>query len=216
MAPSSKQQVVQVTSTADAKDDFSHLSVMEADIPSPARGEVSLSNVRRRSWRSSLEATFERDYLPERYVRYVGAHRQRTGHIRINKTLLNMYARCARSPRQQQMELPDCCHTVAFRLCIMVQVLVKLFLRPVNPTDVLQAGAMFGDYQTPFIPGMHALPRSSSCSSRCHTILMRHRRHLLTSSSISGASAFALSPPRPACCVFVPHATPTSIACVSK
>lgn len=41
----------------------------------------------------------------------------------------------------------------------MVQVLVKLFLRPVNPTDVLQAGAMFGDYQTPFIPGMHALPR---------------------------------------------------------
>lgn len=66
MAPSSKQQVVQVTST-DAKDDFSHLSVMEADIPSPARGEVSLSNIRWRSWRSSLEATFEREHSPDTF-----------------------------------------------------------------------------------------------------------------------------------------------------
>lgn len=42
MAPSGKQQVVQVTST-DPQDDFSHLSVIEADIPSPADGEVRCS-----------------------------------------------------------------------------------------------------------------------------------------------------------------------------
>lgn len=40
MAPSGKQHVVHVTST-DAKDDFSHLSVVEADIPTPGEGEVS-------------------------------------------------------------------------------------------------------------------------------------------------------------------------------
>mmetsp|Transcript_1051 Transcript_1051/g.3213 ORF Transcript_1051/g.3213 Transcript_1051/m.3213 type:complete len:338 (+) Transcript_1051:236-1249(+) len=39
MAPSGKQHVVHVTST-DAKDDFSHLSVVEADIPTPGEGEV--------------------------------------------------------------------------------------------------------------------------------------------------------------------------------
>ena len=43
MAPSGKQQVVRVTST-DAKDDFSHLSVIEADIPTPGEGEVSGKN----------------------------------------------------------------------------------------------------------------------------------------------------------------------------
>lgn len=110
---------------------------------------------------------------------------------------------------------------VIFRRVSNLQVLVKLFLRPVNPTDVLQAGAMFGDDQAPFIPGMHTLPCSRSCSSCCQMILMRHRRQLLTYLSIkvhlllSGAFAFAVSPPRRACCVFEPHATLSSTACVS-
>ncbi len=115
MAPSSKQQVVQVTST-DAKDDFSHLSMMEADIPSPARGEVSLSNMRRGRGVHHLKLRLNANIrLKDMFGR------EPIGRVILVLTILLIIYACMRAraipSSTQQMELPDCCHCGDYPPC---------------------------------------------------------------------------------------------------